>query len=108
MKEEILARLQELRKDDFSVMEFAAERSVEMMKAYCNLTELPEEVLGIGVSLAGMILDSGMAAVPSTKAKSIKEGDISVTFAEGMGGKNETEMLGWLKEELNRYRRVNW
>ena len=55
MKEKILAKLVELRNDDLAAMEFAAGRSVEMMEAYCNLTELPEELIGVGVNLAGMM-----------------------------------------------------
>ena len=49
MQEKILAKLQELRaEDDLAAMEFAAGRSEEMMKAYCNMDELPEELLGAG------------------------------------------------------------
>ena len=92
MKEKILAKLQELREEDDSLaaMDFAAERSVELMTAYCNCKELPEELLGVGVSLAGMILNSGCMAYG--QAKSIREGDVSVTFAEHTDG---TDTDGW-------------
>lgn len=111
MQEKILAKLMELRgneKDSFAAMEFATLRSEEMMKAYCNIPELPEELIGVGAALAGMVLDSGAAATPSTKAKSIREGDISVTFAEEVNGADEQEMLGCFKVELDRYRRMDW
>ena len=108
MKEKILAKLQELRNDDLAAMEFAAGRSVEMMKAYCNITELPEELMGVGVALAGMLLDSGAAATPFSKAKSIREGDVSVTFAEGVNGADEQEMLDCFKVELDQYRKMDW
>ena len=108
MKEKILAKLVELRNDDLAAMEFAAGRSEEMMKAYCNIEELPEKLLGVGVALAGMLLDSGAAAMYSSKAKSIKEGDVSVTFAEGVSGENEQELLACFKVELDRYRRMDW
>ena len=104
MKEKILVKMQELRNDDLAAMEFAAGRSVEMMQAYCNIEELPEELLGVGVTLAGMVLDNGGTA----KAKSIKEGDVSVTFAEGVSGENEQEMLACFKVELDRFRKVGW
>jgi len=45
MKEKIVTKLAERRKDDLAAMEFAAGRSAEMMQAYCNLTELPEELV---------------------------------------------------------------
>ena len=108
MKEKILAKLQELRENDsLAAMEFAAGRSVEMMQAYCNIAEVPEQLLGVGVSLAGMILDSGTGQ-PSMKAKSIREGDISVTFAAGISGEDEQEMLLCFRTELDRYRRMDW
>ena len=107
MKEKILAKLQELRAEEnesLAAMEFAAERSVEMMQAYCHRKELPEELTGVGVSLAGMLMESGDMVSP--QAKSIKEGDVSVTFTEG--AKNESELLGCFRAELDRYRRMDW
>lgn len=108
MKEKILAKLRELRNDAPAAMDFAAGRSVEMMQAYCNRRELPEKLEGVGVALAGMLLDSGAAAMPSEKAKSIKEGDISVTFAESEAGMDAQKMLACFRVELDRYRRMDW
>ena len=108
MKEKILMKLQELREDDLAAMEFAAGRSEEMMKAYCDVQELPEALLGVGVSLAGMLMDSGMAAVSSERAKSIREGDVSVTFAENWNGTTEQGLLNCFRAELDRYRRMDW
>ena len=105
MKEKILAKMQELKNDDLAAMEFAAGRSVELMKAYCNRTELPEELLGVGVSLAGMLLEGTGGA---GKAKSIREGDVSVTFATGVSGEDAQEMLACFRTELDRYRRMDW
>lgn len=108
MKEKILAKLVELRNDDLAAMEFAAGRSVEMMQAYCNVRELPEELMGVGVVLAGLLLDNGMAGMPVSRAKSIREGDISVTFATCVS-ENGIEMLPeGLKAELERYRKMEW
>ena len=109
MKEKILLKLQELREeenDSLAAMDFAAERSVELMKAYCNCRELPEELLGVGVSLAGILLKSGCMA--SGQAKSIREGDVSVTFAENADGTDTLELLGCFQTELDRYIRMDW
>ena len=111
MKEKILAKLMELRRDEknsLAAMEFAAERSEAMMKAYCNIREIPEELLGVGVTLAGMVLDSGAAATPSRTVKSMKEGDVSITFAEGMNRADGQEMLDCFKVELDQYRKMDW
>ena len=106
MKEKILTKLQELRKDemdDLAAMEFAAGRSVEMIQAYCNIRIMPEELLGVGVALAKMLLDGEGAIV-----KGIKEGDVSVTFAEGVSKEDERALLHCFHTELDRYRRMDW
>ena len=115
MTERILTWLQETRgaagEERLPSMRFAAERSVAMMKAYCGIETLPEELLGVGVSLAGWLLDSGMGVVEgSGGAKSIKEGDVTVTFAEnGFGVQaTEQEMLAYFAVELDRFRRMDW
>lgn len=109
MQEKILAKLRELRaEDDLAAMEFAAGRSEAMMKAYCSMDTLPEELLGTGVALAGLLLDSGLSAMPSRKAKSIKEGDVSITFQEDGHGAEEEKLLACFKVELDRWKRMNW
>ena len=105
MQEKILEKLRELREDDLTAMEFAAGRSVEMMQGYCNIAEIPDELVGVGVMLAGMVLDSGMS---SGVVKSIKEGDISIAFQEGVSKKDTEEMLRCFKVELDRYRKMDW
>ena len=105
MKEKILTKLMELRSDDLAAMEFAAGRSVEMIKAYCNIAEVPEELLGVSISLAEMVLDN---AGGGAKTKSIREGDVSVTFAEGVSNGDTQEMLSCFQMELDRYRRMDW
>ena len=105
MKEKILTKLMELRSDDLAAMEFAAGRSVEMIKAYCNIAEVPEELLGVSVSLAEMVLDN---AGGGAKAKSIREGDVSVTFAEGVSDGDTQKMLRCFQVELDRYRQMDW
>lgn len=102
MQERILARLKEMRDDAAADMEFAARRSAEMMCAYCGREELPEEMEGIGTTLAELLLDSG------GRAKSIKEGDISVTFREDGMGMENGELPLCLRRELDRYRRLSW
>ena len=105
MQGKILEKLRELREDDLTAMEFAAGRSVEMMQGYCNITELPEELVGVGVMLAGMMLDSGMS---SAAVKSIREGDVSVAYQDGISKEDTAEMLNCFRTELDCYRKMNW
>ena len=99
MKERISEELQKLgREEEENLLAFAAERSVSMMQAYCNREDLPEELWSVGTALAERLLDAA-------DVKSIKEGDVSVTFAESRG---ETEVLAHFRTELDRFRRADW
>lgn len=98
MKERIPEELRRLgRKEEENLLAFAAERSVSMMQAYCNREDLPKELWSVGVALAQQLLDAAV--------KSIKEGDVSVTFAESRA---ETELLADFRTELDRFRRADW
>lgn len=104
MQERILAELRRLgREEADSLLAFAAERSVSMMQAYCGRKELSEGLLGVGVALAGRLLDSG--AMDCQGMKSVKEGDVSVTFA---AHRTEAEILTDFQTELNRFRKMDW
>lgn len=99
MKERIPKELRKIgRGEEENLLAFAAERSVSMMQAYCSREDLPEELWSVGVALAGRLLDAA-------DVKSIKEGDVSVTFAES---REETELLADFRTELDRFRRADW
>lgn len=99
MKERIPEELRRLgRKEEENLLAFAAERSVSMMQAYCNREDLPKELWSVGVALAQQLLDAA-------DVKSIKEGDVSVTFAESRA---EMELLADFRTELDRFRRADW
>ncbi|MBR4014902.1 MAG: hypothetical protein IKI88_01695 [Anaerotignum sp.] len=115
MTEKILTELKKLyqteREEVPKALEFAAGRSVSIMKAYCGIDTLPEALLGVGVSLAKWIYDSGMGTEGNGRnAKSIKEGDVAVTFSTSafeMQAK-EKEMLAYFSVELDRFRKMDW
>lgn len=100
MKERIPEELRKIgREEEEGLLAFAAERSVSMMQAYCNREDLPEELWSVGVALAERLLDA------AEDVKSIKEGDVSITFAESRA---ETELLADFRTELDRFRRADW
>lgn len=113
MKGKITDRLQTLRGLDtpehLAAADYAAERSLALIKAYCNIDEVPEELLGVAVSLAGWILDCGMGAIETSgRVRSIQEGDISISFAQGQAGETiaEGELPKYFAVELDRFRRL--
>lgn len=110
MQEKILEKLRELwglEEESLAVAEYAAERSIALIKAYCNIEEIPQELEGVGVSLAGLLLERGRKVAEGGSIQSIREGDISIHFAENFGaGLTEDEMAAHFRMELERFRRL--
>lgn len=112
MTERIRAELELLRPDgDAARLDFAAERSVSLMQAYCGLEELPEGLWRVGVSLGLWIYDSAPKdGGGSGGVKSIREGSVAVTFGEAAFEvqEKEREMLAYFSVELDRWRKLGW
>ena len=106
MKEAILAKMAELRQGgaEDAALAFAAERSMEMVCAYCNLEEVPQELEHVCVCIGLEIYDKG--GLQEGGIKEITEGKVSVTFAD------EVDTVGAFllhyQEELNRFRKMQW
>lgn len=112
MTKRIREELERLRADgDAGWLDFAAERSVSLMKGYCGIEELPEELWRAGVSLALWIYDSAPKECGGAESiRSIREGDAAVTFGDAAFGTQETErrMLEYFSVELDRWRKMGW
>lgn len=111
MTERIRAELERLRTDGGGAwLDFAAERSVSLMQAYCGMEELPEELWRVGVSLALWIYDSAPTESGAGGIRSIREGDAAVTFEKAAFGaqEKEREMLEYFSVELDRWRKMGW
>lgn len=106
MKEAILAKMAELRQVGAAdaALAFAAERSMEMVQAYCNLEEVPAELEHVCVCMGLEIYDKG--GLQESGIKEITEGKVSVTFAD------EADTAGAFllhyQEELNCFRKMQW
>ena len=106
MKEAILAKMAELRqvRAEDAALAFAAERSMEMVQAYCNLEEVPAELEHVCVCMGLEIYDKG--GLQEGGIKEITEGKVSVTFADGTD--TAGAFLLHYQEELNRFRKMQW
>lgn len=100
MKEKILEQLRKLRAEaaEDAALAFAAQRSVDMVQAYCNVKEVPAELESVCVALALAVYDGAEGL------ESIKEGNVSLEFYE----KKEGELLLPFREELDRFRKAGW
>lgn len=100
MKEQIIKLLRELRAEaaEDAALAFAAQRSMDMVKAYCGRKEVPPELGSVCAALALDIYDAAEGL------KNIKEGNVSVEFYE----RKEEGLLLPFREELDRFRKAGW
>ena len=89
---------------DVDETNFAAERSMEMVQAYCNLEEMPAELEHVCVCMGLEIHDKG--GLQEGGIKEITEGKVSVTFADEAD--TAGAFLQHYQEELNRFRKMQW
>lgn len=112
----ILDGMKELRAmtGDNGALEFAARRSVEMVKGYCNIQEIPKELGGVCISIGLWLYDNDVykttESLGNGPVKSIREGQVSVTFQEEkkLQGMDENKILVAFSTELNRFRKMGW
>ncbi len=79
-----------------------AERSLEMVQAYCNRTDLPPELENVCAELGLALYKREQGE--GTDLKRLQEGKISVEFFPETG---EEKITRW-QDELNRFRKVGW
>lgn len=128
--EEVYSKIKQLRKNDETdkeeeieqiaeeieqidkVLLFVSERSIEMVKGYCCIEEVPKELKNVCVEIAIMLLDNGSYAQKgeSTAIKSIQEGNVSITYQSEVSNWKEYKkaLLEPFQEELNQFRKMRW
>ncbi|MFV0519793.1 MAG: hypothetical protein ACK5LY_05900 [Lachnospirales bacterium] len=105
------------------MLTFALEKTINYVKNYCNLLELPMEIEPVVIDMAvGEVLkmmktfDIDFELDFSPMEKSISEGDTTVTYAIGDGSKTKEEvfdetvnlLISSGKECLKFYRGLSW
>ncbi len=89
---------------------FACERSIEMVKNYCYIEQIPTELKNVCVEIALLLYDNGGYQSKNTTLKSIKEGNVALTYqSESSAWKeNKKTLLKEFSEELDRFRKLKW
>lgn len=94
------------------ILLFASERSIDMVKGYCCIKEVPKELKNVCVEIAMLLYDNeGYEQGEQNRVlKSIQEGNVSVTYQnEGNNWKEYRKtLLGMFQEELNQFRKMKW
>lgn len=104
MQIEILKNILELREIETSkALEMSIERALQMIKSYIGY-DAPKEVFYIAIDLALLIFDNNGYTSTFDGVKSIKEGEVSVTYS---GDYFNSEMKHIFKE-LDIFRCASW
>ncbi len=88
------------------ILFFACERSLEMVKNYCYIEQVPKELKNVCVEIALLLYDNGGYQSKNTTLKSIKEGNVSVTYQSEASAWKENKKT--LLEELDKFRKLKW
>lgn len=125
--EEVYQKIKQLRKNKEEVKEneteqeteqideillFVSERSVEMVKGYCNIEEVPKELKNVCVEIAMLLYDNENYGEEekSVRLKSITEGNVSVNYQSETSSWREQKnvLLKPFLEELDKFRKMKW
>lgn len=105
-KEQILAQLKLIltQEESEEMLNFVVQRSMEMVRRYCNLFVIPKELYGVCVSIAMALLEKQNSTI-----QSVREGLVAVTFRENKQvGNSEEELLRRFSTELNYWRKLQF
>lgn len=125
--EEVYQKIKQLRKNKEEVKEneteqeteqideillFVSERSIEMVKGYCNIEEVPKELKNVCVEIAMLLYDNENYGEEekSVRLKSITEGNVSVSYQSETSSWREEKnvLLKPFLEELDKFRKMKW
>ncbi|NDO46208.1 hypothetical protein [Clostridium sp. MD294] len=129
--EEVYQKIKELRKSKEEIKEneieqqteqeieqiddillFASERSIEMVKGYCNIEKVPKELKNVCVEITMLLYDNEnyREEEKNARLKSITEGNVSVSYQSEKSSWREQKnvLLRTFSEELDKFRNMKW
>lgn len=95
------------------ILTFTLETVNEMVKNFCNLEEVPEELKNTVVRMAADLYRSegyGQESAPQF-TKSVSRGDVTVTYADSYGAakiSGEKAILNDYRAQLVPFRKLRW
>lgn len=107
-----------IRDEDYDAVTFAVDKTYEYILSFCNIDEIPNELVYIAVDMAvGEFLMDKYSVnevsgyIDGGFVKSITEGDVSVSYSNGEACSELEELIDTLmdkKDILYSYRRLKW
>ncbi|MFD2703811.1 hypothetical protein ACFSVM_25610 [Paenibacillus shunpengii] len=91
-------------------LEFSLELTIDIVKTYCNITEIPD---GLKLTVVRIAKDYYISEYTDTAAvnaavKSLKFGDMTANLEESNEGVEGTSIVNNYKSQLNAYRKLRW
>ncbi len=94
------------------VLLFACQRSMDIVKAYCNIQQIPNELENVCIEMSMLLFDNENyeQAHKNTAIKTIQEGNVSITYQNQSNAwkDNKKELLKGFSEELDKFRCMKW
>lgn len=93
-----------------AILLFAAERTIEMVSAYCNIKNVPLDLKNVCVDIAMTLYDNENYTQKQCDIKTIQEGNVSISYQKAKNSWNENKqtLLQNFSQELDRFRKLNW
>ncbi len=95
-----------------SALFFAAERSIDMVKAYCKIERVPKALQGVCISIGLLLYDTEnyTGSQKQGALKSMRQGNVSVAYeaVKERFEKEKRKILEGFSEELDRFRMLKW
>ena len=108
-KQEVVYEIEEQTDE---ILLFVSERSIEMVKGYCNIEQLPKELKNVCVEIAMLLYDNENYGEEqkSARLKSITEGNVSVSYQNEASSWREQKniLMKTFSEELDKFRKMKW
>ena len=111
-KQEVVYEIEEEKEQTDEILLFVSERSIEMVKGYCNIEQLPKELKNVCVEIAMLLYENENYGEEqkSTRLKSITEGNVSVSYQNEASSWREQKniLMKTFSEELDKFRKMKW
>lgn len=94
------------------ILLFACQRSMEMVKAYCNIEKIPNDLENVCIEISMLLFDNENyeKSQKNTAIQTIQEGNVSITYQNKVSAwkDDKKELLKGFSEELNKFRCMKW
>ncbi|WP_129600461.1 phage head-tail connector protein [Anaerophilus nitritogenes] len=93
------------------ILQFAIDKATDIIKNYCNISKLPEELNNIVLNIALDIYrkeNLGSESEAIGPIRSIQEGDTTTTYGDSQNADQKGDLLKDYRSQLKPFRKLRW